>query len=197
MIEVEKKFKLNKKQLVKIEKLAKFVSQKTFTDIYFDDGKYSLTGHDIWLRKRGKIFELKIPVTSAVAGKRVNIYNEITGEQKINRTLKLRKFSSEFPLNLKKNGYYPFCKIKTIRNKYAYDNFIIDIDEMDFGYALCEIERMVKNKKMVAPAARQIIGLGKKLGLKIEWSLRGKVVEYLCRFDKHHYNKLKESRVIL
>jgi predicted adenylyl cyclase CyaB len=197
MIEVEKKFKLNKKQLAKIEKLAQFVSKKTFTDTYFDDAEYSLTSRDVWLRKRGKIFELKIPVVSVGAGRRVNIYQEIVKEKKINSALKLRNYSPNFSLNLKKSGYHPFCRIKTIRNKYAYADFIIDIDEIDFGYALCEIERMVKSKKMVASAARQIIGLGKKLGLKIEWSLRGKVVEYLWRCDKKHYNKLKESRVIL
>jgi hypothetical protein len=64
-------------------------------------------------------------------------------------------------------------------------------------YALCEIEKMVKNKKEITVIAKRIIGLGKKLGLKIDWHLRGKVLEYLWRYDKKHYNKLKESQVIL
>ncbi|HEX7586131.1 MAG TPA: CYTH domain-containing protein [Patescibacteria group bacterium] len=197
MIEVEKKFKLNKKQLARIKKLAVFVSKRTFTDIYFDDKKFSLTSRDVWLRKRGKNFELKIPVVSSGAGKRVNIYREIIKEEKIIHALKLKKYSSNFILNLIKNGYRPFCKIETTRKKYAHKDFIIDIDEMDFGYSLCEIERMVKNRRAVAPAAKKIITLGKKLNLKIDWYLRGKVLEYLWRYDKKHYNKLRESRVIL
>ncbi|MEK7598804.1 MAG: CYTH domain-containing protein [Patescibacteria group bacterium] len=197
MIEVEKKFKLDKTQLARIEKLAKFVSKKTFTDIYFDDEKYSLTSRDIWLRKRGKIFELKMPIIYAAARNHVNVYREIINTEKIIQALKLKKHSRNFLLNLRKNGYRQFCQIETIRRKYAYENFIIDIDEMNFGYALCEIEKMVKNKKTVAVASRQIIKFGKKLGLKIEWSLRGKVLEYLWRYDKKHYNKLKESKVIL
>lgn len=197
MIEVEKKFKLNKKQLARIERLAKFIARKKFTDIYFDDEKYFLTSRDMWLRKRGKIFELKVPIVSLSAGKRVNIYREIITEGKIIQVLKLKKYSPDFLSNLRKNGYHSFCKIKTTREKYAYEDFIIDSDEMDFGYALCEIEKMVKNKKEITVAAKRIIRLGKKLGLKMEWNLRGKVLEYLWRYDKKHYNKLKESRVIL
>ena len=197
MIEVEKKFKLNKKQLAKIEKQASFISKKTFSDIYFDDENYSLTTHDVWLRKREKLFELKTPLTSFAAGKRVNIYREIIVEEKINEVLKLKKYSSNFFLNLRKNGYRSFCKIRTVRKKYGYGDFIIDIDEMDFGYALCEIEKMVKNRKEISGAARRIVRLGKKLGLEIDWSLRGKVLEYLWRYDKRHYNKLKENKVIL
>jgi adenylate cyclase class IV len=117
MIEVEKKFKLNKNQLARIEKLAKFVSRKTFTDIYFDDEKFSLTSRDVWLRKRGKTFELKIPLGFPGAGKRVNIYREIINEENIIRALKLKKYSSNFISNLKRNGYRDFCKIETIRKK--------------------------------------------------------------------------------
>jgi len=197
MIEVEKKFKLNKKQLARIEKLAKFVSKKTFTDIYFDDEKFSLTSRDVWLRKRGKKFELKVPGISARAARRVNVYVEIYGQKKISRELKLKNSYSWFVSNLRESGYCQFCRIKTTRKKYAYGDFIIDIDEMDFGYSLCEIEKIAKSKKEVGRTGKEIISAGKKLGLKIDWSLRGKVLEYLWRYDKKHYNKLKESRVIL
>jgi len=197
MIEVEKKFKLDNKQLARIKKLAKFVSKKTFTDVYFDDEEYSLTSSDVWLRKRGNNFELKVPGISARAARRVNVYVEIYGQKKISRELKLKSGSSGFISNLQKNGYRQFCRIKTTRKKYAYGDFIIDIDEVDFGYSLCEIEKIAKSKKDIGRIGREIISAGKKLGLKIYWSLRGKVLEYLWRYDKKHYNKLKESQVIL
>ena len=197
MIEVEKKFKLDNNQLARIEKLAKFVSKKTFTDSYFDDEKYSLTSRDVWLRKRGNDFEMKIPGISARAGERVNVYVEIYGPKKISQKLKLKKNYPGFVSNLQKNGYLQFCKIRTTRKKYSCGDFIIDIDEMDFGYSLCEIERVAKNKKEIGRIGKEIINFGKKLGLKIDWTLRGKVLEYLWRYDKKHYNKLKESQVIL
>jgi thiamine-triphosphatase len=197
MIEVEKKFKLDEAQLARIKKLATFVSKKAFTDIYFDDKKYSLTSRDMWLRKRGNDFELKIPGISARAGKRVNVYVEIYGPKKISQKLKLKKNYSGFIFNLQKNGYRQFCKIRTTRKKYSYGAFIIDIDEIDFGYSLCEIERVAKNKQEISRIGKEIISFGKKLGLKIDWGLRGKVLEYLWRYDKKHYNKLKKSKVIL
>lgn len=78
MIEIEKKFALTKSQLKKIEKMAEFVSKKSFTDIYFDDENYSLTKKDWWLRRRDNNLELKIPIGSSTERKALNVYDEIT-----------------------------------------------------------------------------------------------------------------------
>ena len=90
MIEVEKKFRLKKGQQARIKKLAKFISRKNLIDIYFDDSNRSLTANDIWLRKRGNIFELKIPAISKFAGKRVSSYQEIYGVDKITGKIKTK-----------------------------------------------------------------------------------------------------------
>jgi len=197
MIEVEKKFKLDKKQLARIIKLADFVSKKAFIDIYFDDEKRTLTCHDMWLRKRGQNFEFKVPVKFQQAGKRANVYREIYGRKKISARLKIKNEGSDFTKTLKKNGYSPFCKIKTIRQKYSYQRFTIDIDEMGFGYALCEIEKAASSPAKIMETEKAVLKLGHELGLRIKWKIRGKVLEYLWRYDKKHYNKLKESKVIL
>jgi len=197
MIEVEKKFKLTSKKLEAIKKRATFVSKKTFTDIYYDDENFSLTKKDIWLRKRGVIFELKYPFAQKIQGKIINIYDEIIDQKKIANKIKLHDYSDNFSSTLRKNNYRPCCKIKTTRRKYSLDGFTIDIDEMDFVYSLCEIEKMAPSKKEVVKIANQIFAFAKSFGLETKKSIRGKVLEYLWRNNRKHYRALERAGVII
>lgn len=194
MIEIEKKFKINKKQLAKIEKLADFVSEKVNVDIYHDDKKYSLTSKDIWLRKRNNTYELKYPVRAEMRDRSVLAYDEIIGPSGIGKKLRLKNLSKNFTVTLKKNGLFPFCKIKTVRRKYEYGDFMIDVDEMDFRYSLCEVEKMVKNKKEIKAARGEIMNFAKSLGLDMKL-VRGKIMEYLWRNNKKHYKELIKTGI--
>ena len=64
-IEIERKFTITEKIQQNIEKKAKFISQKEYTDLYYDNeenNKYPLTKNDLWLRQRKGIWEMKIPI---------------------------------------------------------------------------------------------------------------------------------------
>jgi len=63
MIEVEKKFLLNTKQISKLVELASFIREVTFTDTYFDTKKYDFTLQDQWLRLRNDKYQLKVPLS--------------------------------------------------------------------------------------------------------------------------------------
>lgn len=67
-LEIEMKFKLSEEVKKKISSLdgVKFLSQKRFTDIYYDSEGYSITCRDVWLRQRkseaSTSWEMKIPI---------------------------------------------------------------------------------------------------------------------------------------
>ncbi len=45
------------------------------------------------------------------------VYDEIIGPKKISKRLELKKVSSNFEANLRKNGYTPFARIKKHEEK--------------------------------------------------------------------------------
>ena len=191
MIEVEKKFILENKDLKRLISEAEFISTNEFTDVYYDDQDYSLTKNDIWLRSRSDRFELKFPVLSEAAHSFINLYDEIYNEPEMCTKLKI-EFRKSLEHSLKSSGYNPFCSIITTRTKYKKDNFIIDIDRVDFGYQLAEIELQVSSEKEVEEASNKIINFAKSYGLKIK-PIRGKVIEYIRRNNPNHFEALKSA----
>src|SRR6266567_4270401 len=110
MFEVEKKFKLTKKQQVKLLEDAKFLGEKTFTDIYYDSDKFSLGLNDMWLRKRDEHFNLKIPMREQ-KNEMINKYHEVEGEMAI-REIFAVPVVADFEKDLESFGHKPFCKFK-------------------------------------------------------------------------------------
>lgn len=157
MIEVEKQFQPTEQELNTILKGAQFVGEKINHDIYYDFSDYRLIKENIRLRSRNGSFELKI-------GKESGSTEEIEDEEKIkqyfNTNLELGKFIEQ---NLEKIIDY-----KTNRKKYKKDNFTIDVDQLDFGYNLCEIEIMVTEESEVKEAQEKISNFFKKYNLKTE-----------------------------
>jgi adenylate cyclase class IV len=99
---------------------------------------------------------------------------------------------------LRNAGYKPFADFKTVRRRYQKGEFVIDIDEADFGgdkYEICEIELKVKSPAEVRGAEKKIIGFARRHGLKIV-PVRGKVIEYLKRKNFEHYAILVASRAV-
>jgi adenylate cyclase class IV len=198
MIEVEKKFLLDKEQEKNLLEGAEFIAEKIFTDTYWDTADYQLTTNDNWLRERSGKWELKLSLDKA-AGRRGDFYDEIEYEDKIKEFLKISGDKSTENLLLE-NGYSKFCVCKTTRKKYKKDGFGIDIDFAgyegeDFNYQLAEIELMVQDKSEMVDAMGKIISFAEKNGLKSEY-VRGKVLVYLKEKSPEHFNALVKAGVV-
>lgn len=190
MIEVEKKFQLTPEQMRRIKESAEFIKEVVNTDIYYDTPDYKLLRQDRWLRNRDGRFETKI---SPSWNQKINIYDEITDSEEIKKRLDIPTLSDNFEENLKLNGYEILVKLVTKRQKYKIRDFIIDIDEVDYGYTICEIEKMVENESEVEKATEEIFDLAQSLGLEIK-RVRGKGMEYFFRYKPEIYKIFHEKR---
>lgn len=193
MIEVEKKFKLSAEQKNKLLKDAKFLGEKTFTDVYFDNAKFSLTSRDIWLRSRDGIFELKLPVRLAQQDQNVEQYEEVVGEELIRGIFAVARQKS-FTEDIAKMGHKPFCECTTVRKKYQKEGFVLDLDEVSFAgedlqFAIAEIELMVEKQEEMANAANKILEFARMHDL-CEEPLLGKVGFYLKEKRPQHFAEL-------
>lgn len=184
MIEVEKKFSLTPDQMKRIESTAEFVKESTNTDIYYDTPDYELMKKNRWLRNRNGEFELKIAPDEK--SRENNVYEEITDLEEILKRLNISKLSEDFEENLKLNGFEVLVKFVTKRRKFKIKDFVIDMDEVDYGYTICEIEKMVENESEVEKATQEIFDLATSLGLEIK-KIRGKGMEYFFRFNPEIY----------
>lgn len=199
MIEIEKKFSLTDREIKSLTHGANLLSSKTFTDTYYDDENRTLTRKDFWLRKRDDQYELKIPLHNGVE-READQYEEINNIEIILEKLKLQVAGS-FEQTLEFYGFKPFCICKTTRQKYRKDEFIIDIDKVeyegieDFSYYICEIELSVENKDQIEQAIKQILKLAEEYNLSLNY-IRGKVIEYLKRKKPKHYQALIEANVM-
>lgn len=196
MIEVEKKFILTDGESAALTKDAEFLGEKIFTDTYYDTTDYVLTTKDKWLRERDGRWELKLPLNAD--GKRLaDQYDEIEDEAEIRNALGL---SMEGAVRdaLVTAAYSPFCVCKTTRKKYRKDEFVIDLDAVEFGdfsYGIGEIELIVNEKSEMSGAVAKIMEFAKAYHLTIA-PVRGKVIEYLKRKRPEHYEKLVASGVV-
>jgi thiamine-triphosphatase len=196
MIEVEKKFSLNKEQEEDIKKAAEFVSEKKVIDTYFDNETYDLTRNDQWLRERNGNFELKI-CQDRNLDRVADQYEEIEDDEKIRDSLGIKK-EKTFAEDIKKAGYFPFCTLKTIRSKYRKDQFTIDLDEVtskNYNYCLAEMEMMVASKSQIDTATNKIIEFAKSFNINTNVQTRGKVIEFLRQKQPKHFKALIKAGV--
>lgn len=196
MIEVEKKFILNKQNEEWLTKDAQFLNECVFTDIYYDTENFSLTSKDKWLRSRDGKFELKLSLHNGT-NRLADQYEEFEDEHKIRESLDLLS-NGKLADDLTRAGYFPFCTCETTRQKYKSGSFIIDIDVVDFQnfiYNIGEIELMVNNKSEIENAIEKIMAFAKEQNLTIA-PVRGKVIEYLRKIKPKHYQALVEAGVV-
>lgn len=192
MIEIEKKFILSSSDKERLLNGAEMIGTKIFTDVYYDNGTYDLTKKDWWLRSRDGRFELKIPAgTSGRNGIETNQYEEFEDDEAIKRQLNI---VTEKPLrdSLALSGFEPFATMTTTREKYKKDGFGIDIDSMDFGFNIAEIEVMIDDWKRAEEAKRRIIAFAEQHDLSTA-PVRGKVLEYLARKNQCHFKALETA----
>lgn len=196
MIEVEKKFILKDEDIDRLTQGAEFISEKTFTDTYYDTVDFSLTTKDMWLRQRGDRFELKVPLNQgeSISNRVLDQYEEYETEEEIRKILRLPEHKT-LKEDLEDAGYHSIGTLTTTRKKYKKGEFIIDLDIIDFGYQIGEIELMVKDQSEIQEASDKIIAFAKENGLIIT-AVRGKIIEYIHRNDPKHYQALVDAGVV-
>jgi adenylate cyclase class IV len=194
MIEIEKKFILTTEQEEMLVKDAQFLGEKQFTDSYYDTTEYTLTTKDVWLRERDGKYELKVPMNTSIEERVIDQYRELETDEEIAHYLGFLQGVS-LKDSLKENGYEVFCTITTTRKKYKKEGFGIDLDTMDFGYTVAEIESMTDDESKMKEAVEKILEFAKGYGLS-EGFVRGKVAEYVRRNNPKHFELLIANKVI-
>ncbi len=194
MIEVEKNFILTEKQEKRLTDGAEFLGEKKIVDVYYDDLHYSLGIKDTWLRNRNGKFELKIPMNVIMEKRISDQYRELETDQEIAAYLKLTGGKS-LPDVLRENGYAPFVTLVTTRRKYKKGGYGIDLDSVDFGYCIAEIELIIDDETKTQETTSKIIGYAKMHGIEGD-TVRGKVAEYLRRNRREHFQVLLNAGVI-
>ncbi len=194
MIEVERKFFLNDSARQKLLSGAEFIEEFIIQDTYYDSPDYRLTTNNWWLRQRNDHFELKIAIRSESDVNDVTRYEEVDHEEKIRKLLKLPAIES-FTDTLLKGGYKPFCSWQNTRKKYSKQGFTIDIDSVDWGHEVVEVELMVVDHSQTEQAAAKIMAFAQANDLDLK-PIYGKVPEFLRRFNRAHFNELIKAKVI-
>lgn len=197
MIEVERKVALNEEQLLRIETNAAFLEKATLTDTYFDSPDFRLSTNDIWLRERNCQFELKVGV-KGIRGK-VDRYLEVQTEMEILAQLGLEGHK-EFSQALKEASFSPYATFQTIRRKYRWEKFTLDLDLTyfeDFVYRIAEIELMVPQEEQIPQAEKEINEFMQQFGLSPEQPARAKLIEYLFQKSPNHYQALVNAGVVV
>jgi adenylate cyclase class IV len=194
MIEVEKKFQLTPEQEARLLDGATLLRSAKNEDVYYDTDDYALTRQDHWLRLRNGRFELKRRVHELGHKLGGTAYDEIEDEEGVRSFLKLPVIAS-LEKDLAAAGYKPFARIVKERRSYEKEGFHIDLDVCDFGYDLGEIELMIEHEQNRGEALERIEGFASRMGLD-QTPVRGKIIEYLYRFARPHYDALVEAGVI-
>lgn len=194
MIEVEKKFRLTTEQERGLLEAARFMGSKTNEDTYFDTTDFSLTRADHWLRTRSGCWELKRRVHKLGQKLDGTAYDEIKDEAGVRAFLQLAVKGS-FADDLADAGYKPFARIVKERRSYEKEGFHIDLDICDFGYELAEIELMIEHEDQQQEVLKRIEEFADRHGLD-QTPVRGKIIEYLYRFARPHYDALVNAGVI-
>ena len=194
MIEVEKKYRLTPEQEKRLLEGATLLKNKTNEDVYFDTADFSLTRQDHWLRTRSGRWELKRRVHELGHKLGGTAYDEIEDEEGIRAFLHLPATNS-MEQDLDRAGYKPFARIVKERRSYEKEGFHIDLDICDFGYELAEIELMLEHEDERQEALKRIENFADRHELD-RTPVRGKIIEYLYRFNRPHYDALVEAGVI-
>lgn len=194
-IEVEKKFALSLDDISRLADKSHSLGERRFTDIYYDTPDFRLTTNDIWLRTRAGKFELKIPINSTRERKTVDQYTELEDELNIREALNIPPQRTLLE-DLSQQGYTPFCSIETTRQTYKNGPFIIDIDSMDFGYSIAEVELIVDDPSKIPTATENILAFARSMEFGTD-PVRGKVIEYIKRNNPSHYQALIASGAVM
>lgn len=178
LIEVERKFAPGSDTEERLQELGGILEHRViFRDTYYDTSELSLMLSDHWLRQReGSGWELKCPGPAGVSGPH-NEYVELTSESAVVAQLfellgaEEEQGSAGVAAVLGKLKLQEVASFVTTRSSWklalAHEQeplLRVDLDSTDFGYAVGEIEAMVREKDEVPAALEKIIGVSNMLG---------------------------------
>lgn len=198
MIEVEKKLQLTAEEEARLLSGATFVSEKTFTDIYYDTADYKLTKEDQWLRERDGKWELKVSRDRSL-DRLGDQYEEVTNDTEIVSRLNLDtqgKLNSAF---LAEHGFLPFVELTTTRRKYKRGTYTIDCDEVryagtDLVYRLAEIEAQATDDAHREEVLTALLAFLKEQNIPVRHT-RGKITVYMFAHRPAHAEALVAAGV--
>jgi len=173
-VEVEQKFTVPDNYKTMLESAgAHLVSEKTLSDTYMDTEDLILLRRDVWLRRRGALWELKVP-----AGKDqrntcgMTQYSEVTGRKEVER--EVIKFTE-----IEMDKMMEMVKVVAVRESWVMGEFNVVIDRLDNdNWSVGEVEILVKSQTEVEKARRKVQEAGIMLGFspqengKVEHCLR-------------------------
>lgn len=200
IIEVEKKFLPTLDQQEALLKDAILLETKVVTDTYFDTPTYELSTHDLWLRERNGVYELKAPPKAGSGSySGTNRYHEITDPQLILQELGLDP-NDTVEVAFSKAGITQFMTCYTNRSSYKKDGFHIDVDtatydDSKFTYALIEIELLVDETK-ADTADDRIMKFAQKFNLRADGVILGKIAAFLKEERPEHYKVLADANIL-
>ncbi|XP_044521170.1 thiamine-triphosphatase isoform X1 [Gracilinanus agilis] len=182
-------------------------SQISFRDSYYDTPELTLMKADHWLRYReGSGWELKCPGAGGNTSSHTK-YVELTTEAAIAARLceQLRsgglgteKVSDMLgQLRLQEVASYvtnrSIWKLALSGAGDEEEPLTVDLDTADFGYAVGEVEALVREEAEVPEALEKIHSLSSLLGVSEQEQTPGKLIVYLKRFRPEDYQRLLEK----
>ena len=189
MIEVERKFRVDENVLKTLHEMGVVEKgKKTFTDVYYDSKKNVLTENNFWLRLRDETWELKSPAGNRFADEKLltSSYKETKCPSSIIQLLlpilqedtSLQRVDNFDSLQSCLEHYHvlPFATIVTQRQTFCIENLIIDIDRIDTGFCVGEVEVLLEDESQIKNASHKINSFLSKLGRKA----RLQVLDFLC-----------------
>ncbi|XP_075805663.1 thiamine-triphosphatase isoform X4 [Microtus pennsylvanicus] len=208
LIEVERKFTPGPDTEERLQELGGTLEHRvTFQDTYYDTSELSLMRSDHWLRQReGSGWELKCPGVAGISGSH-NEYVELTSESAIVAQLFELLGAEELGTagvaavlgSLKLQEVASFV---TTRSSWMLalsgaseeePKLRVDLDSTDFGYAVGEVEVMVREKGEVPAALEKISSFSTLLGVPAQETAPVKLMVYLQRFRPLDYQRLLEA----
>ncbi|MFO0702766.1 MAG: CYTH domain-containing protein [Candidatus Andersenbacteria bacterium] len=194
MIEVERTFLLTNEVERRLLDGATARGTVTMTDSYYDKPTYEVSLRDEWLRNRNGHWELKVPRRTEAAQRGVDLYDELDDEAAIREHLGLPK-GAALRDALTAAGYVPFATVVTTRRKFEKGGFHIDLDDVDFGYRVGEVELMANDDTGAAAASKRVDDFCDLHGIPRGY-VRGKVVEFMRRSRPELYQRLAAVGII-
>ncbi|XP_074090934.1 thiamine-triphosphatase [Macrotis lagotis] len=207
-IEVEQKFVPGPGIEARLAELgASRESQLSFRDSYYDTPELALMKADHWLRQReGSGWELKCPGAGGNAGPHTK-YVELTAEAAIAARLAqrlgapgldTRSVSAALgPLRLREVASFvterSVWKLALPGAGREEQPLTVDLDTADFGYAVGEVEALVREEAEVPEALERIHSLSSLLGVSPQEQIPGKLIVYLKSFRPQDYQRLLEA----
>jgi len=213
VIEIERRFPFDSETENRLREAgASAVSEKSFTDTYYDTKDFRLTGADHWLRRRDEKWELKYPSPirlSDNAAEYVESDDEIEMDGILEKLLEVPMDHSARdtltdPLS-RWDSLIDFSTIRTTRKKFTLNGVVIDLDSADFGFAIGEMEVLViktgdgeVDTKNHENALKALDETALTLGIVFNSKrLHGKVTTFLRQRRRKHYDYLVERGVLI